>query len=453
MTAPDESAARFTEVVRGLLQRWPESRLQPDLDRIARLCDLLGNPQRAYPVIHVTGTNGKTSTARMIDSLLRPFGLVTGLYTSPHLTSVTERIEMAGEPIDTGRFLAAWDDISAFVDLVDQSSGSGDDAVPLSFFEVLTGLAYAAFADAPVSVAVVEVGMGGAWDATNVADGVVAVVTPISIDHVDYLGGTVPEIAAEKAGIIKPGAIAVLADQPAQALPPLLARVRDRDARLVRAGADFGVIGRSLAVGGQVLTIQGLGGTYDEIFLPLHGRHQAANAAVALAAVEAFLGGGRAPLDGAAVREGFAAVTSPARLEVVRRGPTVLVDAAHNPAGAQALAAAVTDSFDFRHLVGVVGVLADKDAFAILQALEPVLASVIITAPASPRALPADDLAAIAVDVFGSDRVGVELRLDDAIEAAVREAEDVGEYAGAGVLVTGSVVTAGQARLLLRGSH
>ena len=435
--------AEFARVEAELLTRWPESRLAPSLDRIAALVDWLGQPQRSYPVIHVTGTNGKTSTSRMIDTLLHEFGLRTGRFTSPHLESLRERISFDGRPVDAERFVTTYGELVPYFDLVD-----GAAEVPLSFFEVMVGVAYAAFADAPVEVAVVEVGLGGTWDATNVADGQVAVVTPISADHVTYLGDTPALIAGEKAGIIKPGAFVVMAAQPLEAAAVLLRRAGEVDATVAREGLEFGLRSRTPAVGGQVLTVAGLAGTYDDLFLPLLGAHQAHNAAVALAAVEAFLGGARGALDVEVVRAGFAAMSSPGRLEVVRRAPTIVLDAAHNPAGARATADAVAEAFTFDRLVGVVGLMADKDARGVLEALEPVLAEVVLTQAATPRAMDADALAAIAVDVFGGDRVEVAPRLDDALDAAVASAES-GDLLGAGVLVVGSVILAGQARTLL----
>jgi dihydrofolate synthase/folylpolyglutamate synthase len=442
----DESPA-LVALWASLEERWPENRIEPTLARIAALTDLLGRPQAAYPVIHVTGTNGKSSTARMAESLLRSFGLRTGLFTSPHLVDARERICFDGEPISPERLLATWEEIAPYVDVVDANS-TADGGVPLSYFEVLTALAFAAFADAPVDVAIVEVGLGGGWDSTNVADGAVAVIAPVGLDHRDYLGDSIAGIAREKAGIIKPGAIAVMAEQEPSAIEALLERAVAVDAVVAREGLEFGVVGRGLAVGGQVVRLKGLNAEYDEVYLPLFGEHQAHNAALALAAVEALLSG-VGPLDADLVRAGFATVTSPGRLEVVRHSPTIIVDAAHNPHGAEALARAIGDSFDFTSLVGVVGVLADKDAIGVLTALEPCLDRVVITEPSSPRSLPADDLAVLAQEVFGSDRVFVEPELPDALDRAIGLAEESGEYGGAGVLVTGSVVLVGDARRLM----
>ncbi|CAM5440977.1 bifunctional tetrahydrofolate synthase/dihydrofolate synthase [Streptomyces pseudogriseolus] len=445
--ADPEVDKALREVEAELATRWGETKLEPSVDRIAALMDVLGEPQRSYPSIHITGTNGKTSTARMIEALLGAFDLRTGRYTSPHVQSVTERISLDGAPVSAERFVETYQDVRPYVEMVDAAQ-----EYRLSFFEVLTGMAYAAFADAPVDVAVVEVGMGGTWDATNVIDAGVAVITPIDLDHTDRLGGTPAEIAGEKAGVIKPQATVVMAQQPVDAAQVLLKKAVELDATVAREGLEFGVLDRQVAVGGQLMTLRGLGGEYTEVFLPLHGAHQAHNAAVALAAVEAFFGVGaqRAePLDIDTVRRAFASVASPGRLEIVRRSPTVVLDAAHNPAGARAAAAAIGEAFDFSRLIGVVGASGDKNVRELLEAFEPVFAEVVVTQNSSHRAMDADALAAIAVEVFGEDRVQVEPRLPDALEAAITLAEEEGEFAGGGVLVTGSVITVGEARLLL----
>ncbi|MEU6115371.1 folylpolyglutamate synthase/dihydrofolate synthase family protein [Streptomyces sp. NPDC047117] len=430
-----------------LASRWGETKLDPSVQRIAALMDILGEPQRSYRSIHITGTNGKTSTARMIEALLAAFDLRTGRYTSPHVQSITERISLDGAPISAEKFIETYEDIKPYVEMVDQR-----EEYRLSFFEVMTGMAYAAFADAPVDIAVVEVGMGGKWDATNVIDGDVAVVTPISLDHTDRLGDTPEAIAGEKSGIIKKDATVVLAQQPVEAASVMLKHAVEVDATVAREGMEFGVLHREVAVGGQMLTLRGLGGEYTDIFLPLYGAHQAHNAAVALAAVEAFFGVGTQhsrTLDIDTIRTAFASVSSPGRMEVVRRSPTVVLDAAHNPAGARVTAEAVTEAFGFSRLVGVVGASADKDVRGLLEAFEPVFAEIVVTRNSTPRSMDPDELAGIAVEVFGAERVQVEPRLDDALEAAITLAEEEGEYSGAGVLVTGSVITVGEARLLL----
>jgi dihydrofolate synthase / folylpolyglutamate synthase len=432
------------EIVAALTSRWPEHRVAASLGRIRALTELLGDPQRAYPVIHLTGTNGKGSTAAMIESLLRADGLRTGRFTSPHVMSVNERITIDGQPISDERFDDLWREIEPYVALVDQQ---GIDSVHMTFFEIITAMAYAAFADAPVDVAVVEVGMGGAWDATNVADADVAVVTPIDLDHTHVLGRTISEITREKAGIIKPGAHAILAGQSVEAAEILLARCAEVGALPQREGVDFGVIDRKLAVSGQLIRLSAADGPVDDIFLPLYGAHQAANAGQALAAVEAFLG--LKALNPDVVREGFAQVHFPGRLELVRRTPAVVLDAAHNPHGARAAAAAITEAFTFAPLIGVVAVMGDKDARGILEVFEEIMNRVVITQVASTsRGMPADVLGELAREIFGASRVTVVPRLDDAIDQAVALAEE-DVVGSAGVLITGSVVAIGEARTLL----
>jgi dihydrofolate synthase/folylpolyglutamate synthase len=439
--------SEFDEVNDALLARG-FTRMVFDLSRIESLLDLMGTPQRTYPSIHVTGTNGKTSTARMIDALLRAHGLRTGRYTSPHLDSVRERITLDGQPVSEERFVQVYKEVAPLAELVDSKASE-----PLTYFDLTTTMAFAAFADAPVDVAVVEVGLGGAEDSTNVLQAGIAVVTPIGLDHTEWLGDTIGDIALAKAGIVHSGATLISAAQQEEALEPILERCAEVGATIAREGAEFGVVHRELAVGGQVLTIQGLGGMYEDVYLPLHGAHQAQNAAVALAAVEAFLGAGSArQLHPETVRAGFAEATSPGRLERVRTAPTILLDAAHNPHGMAATVTALEDEFAFRRLVAVMAVLADKDATGMLELLEPVVDAIVVTRNSSPRVMPPERLAELAVEVFGEDRVRVEPELPDAIAAAVELAEsDVdGGISGVGVLVTGSVITVADARKLLR---
>ncbi|MGF2945873.1 bifunctional tetrahydrofolate synthase/dihydrofolate synthase [Mycobacterium sp. Lab-001] len=460
---PDEIASLW-QVEHLLDQRWPETKIEPSLTRISALLDLLGSPQKSYPSIHIAGTNGKTSVARMVDALLTALQQRTGRTTSPHLQSAVERIAIDGKPISPAQYVATYREIEPYVQMVDtQSQSTGGPA--MSKFEVLTAMAFAAFADAPVEVAVIEVGMGGRWDATNVIDAPVAVITPIGIDHVEYLGDDIAAIAGEKAGIIirapdgAPDTVAIIARQVPDAMEVLLAQTVRADAAVAREDSEFAVLGRQVAVGGQMLQIQGLGGVYSDVYLPLHGEHQAHNAAVALAAVEAFFGAGaQRQLDIDAVRAGFAAVTSPGRLERLRSAPTVFIDAAHNPAGAAALARSLDGEFDFRYLVGVLSVLADKDVDGILAALEPAFDSVVVTHNGSPRAVDVESLASAARQAFGPDRVVTAANLRDAIDVATAlvddassggEARGEGEaFSGTGIVVTGSVVTAGAARTL-----
>jgi dihydrofolate synthase/folylpolyglutamate synthase len=424
------------------------TRMVFDIRKIRDLMDVLGSPQRAYPAIHLTGTNGKTSTARMIDALLRAHGVHTGRYTSPHLETVRERISLDGEPISEERLVATYHEVAPLAELIDARN-----AEPLTYFDMVTAMAYAAFADAPVDAAVVEVGLGGEDDATNVIEAGICVLTPIGLDHTEWLGDTIEDIAWAKAGIIHKGATVITALQTEEAIRPILERCAEMSATLAREGTEFGVVGRNQAVGGQVLTLQGLGGVYDELFLPLFGAHQAQNAALALAAVEAFLGAGAGrQLDVELIREGFAQVDSPGRLERVRSAPTILLDGAHNPHGMAATVSALEEEFSFRHLVAVVAVLGDKDASGLLDLLEPVAARIVVTLNSSPRSMPVTELAQVAVDIFGEDRVTVADNMPDAIEEAVVIAEEdtSGELSGVAVLITGSVVTVADARKLLK---
>ncbi len=459
---PDEIAA-LLQVEHLLDQRWPETKIEPSTARISALLELLGSPQRAYPCIHIAGTNGKTSVARIVDSLLTALHRRTGRTTSPHLQSAVERISIDGKPISPARYVETYREIEPFIELVDRQSQEGALGEPgprLSKFEVLTAMAFAAFADAPVDIGVIEVGLGGRWDATNVVDAPIAVITPISVDHTEYLGTEIADIAGEKAGIIKKAeddlvpvdTVAIIGQQVPEAMEVILAQTVTADAAVAREGSEFAVLTRQVAIGGQLLELQGLSGVYSDIFLPLHGEHQAHNAVVALAAVEAFFGAGAdRQLDIDAVRAGFAAVTSPGRLERMRSAPTVFIDAAHNPAGAAALAQALADEFDFRLLIGVVAVMADKDAGAILAALEPAFDQVIVTHNGSPRAMDVDELALLAEERFGPERVITAGTLADAIETATALVEQAGEddgLSGSGIVITGSVVTAGVARTL-----
>jgi dihydrofolate synthase/folylpolyglutamate synthase len=447
---PPEVRQELDGIYAAIMARAPEHDIDPSLDRVRKVCELLGDPQKAYRVVHLTGTNGKTSTSRMLDSLVREHGLRTGRFTSPHLTSVTERIAIDGEPVSAERFIEVWRDVEPYVEMVDTESQAAG-GPRLSFFEVLTVMAFAAFADAPVDVAIIEVGMGGAWDSTNVADGEIAIITPVSVDHERWLGHTVVEIAGEKAGIIKEGATLVLAEQTEDADGVILAVAAERGARVLREGVDLEVPERFPAVGGQLVSLRTPAGLYTEVYLPQYGAHQAHNALLALAAAEALLSGGRA-LDGDLVGAAFAAADSPGRLEVVRASPTIVVDAAHNPAGAQALVDAVEESFDFTRLIGVVGILADKDAETILSILEPMLAEIVVTQSSSVRSYDVDDLEEIANDIFGEERVHSVARLDEALDLAAGLAENedtIGVGTGTGVLVAGSVVLAAEARLLL----
>ncbi|MFX1821026.1 bifunctional folylpolyglutamate synthase/dihydrofolate synthase [Pseudarthrobacter sp. CC4] len=434
-----------------LLGRAPENKMEPRLAPLFRAMDVLGEPNKAFPIIHVTGTNGKTSTARMIESVLRAHGLSTGRYTSPHLSKVTERISIDGHPVSDETFVRIWDEIRPYLEMVD-SELEAEGQPRLTYFECLTILGFAIFADQPVNVAVIEVGLGGITDATNVGDGQVSVITPISLDHTDLLGDTTEDIAHEKAGIIKPGGYLISAAQPLDAAQVLLEKAKDVGVPFRFEGVEFGVESRTVAVGGQMVSIQGIAGRYPELLVPLHGAHQAQNAAVAVAAIEAFFGGEK-ELDFDVLQEGFANVTSPGRLEVVRTAPTIIVDAAHNPDGIKASAAALQEAFNFTRLVPVVGVLKEKDAEEILRQLKESLGGIAeefcFTQSNSPRAVPAAELAELAVELgFGEDNVHIAEKLDDALEWAVERAEANDDLSG-GVLVTGSITLVAEARILL----
>jgi dihydrofolate synthase/folylpolyglutamate synthase len=452
VSSPLSELTTVEEVYAELLSRAPENRMEPRLAPLFRAMDVLGEPNRAFPIVHVTGTNGKTSTARMIEAGLRAHGLRTGRYTSPHLASVTERISVDGAPVPDATFVRIWNEIAPYLGIVDAELVAAGEP-RLTYFECVTILGFAVFADEPVDVAVIEVGLGGITDATNVGDGAVAVITPISLDHTDLLGDTTEVIAREKAGIIKPGGFLVSAAQPIDAAQVLLDRAREVGVPHRFEGVEFGVESRSIAVGGQVVTIQGLAARYEDLAIPLHGEHQAQNAAVAVAALEAFLGGGERELDADVLRQGFAEVTSPGRLEVVRTSPTIVVDAAHNPDGIRVSAKALKEAFDFSALVVVLGVLREKDAEEILRTLQSELADLPVefcfTQSASPRAIPAEELAELALDLgFPEDAVHVAEKLDDAIEYAVERADAPGDFGG-GVLITGSITVVGEARTLL----
>lgn len=438
-----EDQARIDAIEQALLARWPETRIEPTLDRIAALVDILGSPQLTYPTIHIGGTNGKTTTSRMIDSLLFEMGLRTGRFTSPHLESYLERIAINTQPIDAKALIFSFNDISAYLDLMDTKFEH-----PISFFEAITALAFAAFAEHPIDVGVIEVGMGGLWDATNVVDADVSVIMPIGLDHTEYLGETLTEIAQTKAGIIKEGGFVVLAQQEPECAVELLKQAALVGADVAREGIEYSVISRSIAVGGQLLTIQGAKDVYSDIFIPLHGKHQASNAAAALVAVEAFFGDQE--LDIEAVRAGFANVTSPGRCEVVHRDPTIILDAAHNPHGASALADTIQSEFTFDDVIGIFAPMGDKDVRGILLELEQVMDSIIVTVNSSSRAMKVNELELIAAEIFGSERVFSAYSLTEAVDKAIKDSIRPLSEDTIGILITGSVVTAGEARTILR---
>ncbi len=444
MTAitPDDQE-RIDAIEQALLKRWPETRIAPTLERIAALVDALGSPQLTYPTIHVGGTNGKTTTARMIDSLLFEMGLRTGRFTSPHLESYLERISINGQPIDPKAMIFSYNDIAAYLDFMDSKFDT-----PISFFEAMTALAFAAFAEHPIDVGVIEVGMGGEWDATNVVDADVSVIMPIDLDHTEYLGSTISEIAKTKAGIIKEGGFVVLAQQQPEAAVELLKKAAEVGADIAREGVEYVIESRAVAVGGQVLTIKTPKDTYEEIFLPLHGKHQASNAAAALVAVEAFFGDQE--LDYEAVLAGFANVQSPGRCEVLHRDPTIIIDAAHNPHGAKAITETIQNEFTFDEVIGVVAAMGDKDVQGALVEFEKVMDSIIVTKNSSSRSMPVAEIEKIARSIFGADRVFAADNLEEAIEKAIRDSVRPLSEDTLGILITGSVVTVGEARTIVR---
>ena len=444
MTTADDRE-RLHAVETALLKRWPETRLEPTLDRIAALSDALGSPQLSYPTVHITGTNGKTTTTRMIDSMLYEMDLRTGRFTSPHLESITERIAINYEPITPEGFVATYNDIALYLDMIDERQPH-----PLSFFEVMVAMSFVAFAEYPVDVGIFEVGMGGEWDATNVINSAVSVITPIGLDHMQYLGNTIEEIAKTKSGIIKPHSAVVLARQEPDVAKILMARCVEQEALPLREGIEFSLLKRELAVGGQVVTVQGLTRTYEDLFIPLYGAHQGSNAASAIAAVEAFAGSKQ--VDDEIIRAGLAQVDSPGRCEVLHRNPTVIIDAAHNPHGVAALVRTITEEFDFSSIITVVAPMGDKDVRGILEGLDEIADRVVVTANSSPRSAAINDVEALAHSIYGPDRVTSIPTLIDAIVKAVEQAKldnDVNDE-NCAVLITGSVVTAGEARAILR---
>ena len=436
-----EFDAEAEEVYAELLTRIGEAAPQPRLEPTRKAVELLGDPQRSAPVIHITGTNGKTSTSRMIEAILRATGLRTGLLTSPHLVTVNERIVIDGVPVSNEALVRNWRDIAPYLAIVDaELAAAGEET--LTYFEALTVLAFAIFADAPVDVLVLEVGMGGEWDSTNVADGQVAVFTPIALDHQSRLGNTVAEIAKTKGGIIKPAASVVTAIQPLEALDELRAAAAIDEATMSIELVDFALESSAVAVGGQLITVRGRAATYRDLFLPLYGDHQGQNAAVAIAAVESFLGDGSLALDPDVLAEGLALATSPGRLQLIGIEPTVLVDAAHNPHGARALAAAMQEYFDFDELAIVVAVLGDKDAHGIIAELAPVATRFHVTRSQSDRAIPVHDLVEIVAAVVGEDAT---LEFDDFASAIEGAREWASEGEKRAVLVTGSITLIGEA--------
>ncbi|AGH40925.1 bifunctional folylpolyglutamate synthase/dihydrofolate synthase [Bifidobacterium thermophilum] len=451
---PNRSGENIRDVEREIMKRPPEhNKTNLDLDRMNMMVDLLGNPQDSFRVIHITGTNGKGSTARMAEAICRSYGMRTGLYTSPHLEKINERIAIDGQQLSDDDFIDSWDQIKDLIALVDRKMEQ-ENKPPMSFFEVLTSMAIWKFADAPVDVAIFEVGMGGAWDATNVMDADAAIIGPVDMDHMQWLGDTVEKIATEKSGIIKPGCTAIIGRQPhaEQVMPILEAAAKRNNATLVRDGEEMEVVSRVPAVGGQMATLRTPEGEYRDVPIAKFGEHQAHNALAALAAAETVIPV-NGQLDQDLVDEALGSVKVPGRIEQVRTSPTIIVDGGHNVNAAQSLRAAIEENYSFQQLVGVVAMMGDKQVEEYLGVLEPILSEIIVTENSwRDRVMPVEELEKVAVRVFGPDRVTVIKDLPDAIQAAVDKVDaedDLGVGYGHGVLICGSFVTAGDARTLL----
>lgn len=426
------------DVYTQLLGRIGEANPQPRLTAMRRVVELLGDPQQTSPIIHITGTNGKTSVSRMAELLLRAHGLRTGLLTSPHLERFNERIMLDGEPVSDEVLEQAWQELNPILQFVDSELTASGEA-PVSFFEATTALAFAVFADAPVDVMVLEVGMGGEWDATNVADADVAVFTPIDIDHAQQLGATREEIARTKAGIIKPRSVVVSAAQEPEVMAVLEDVSQSSGVSLVVAERDFGLDQATSAVGGQLMSVRGVRGQYTDVPLSLHGRHQAHNATLALAAVEQLLSG-EASLNPEIVTEAFGMATSPGRFQRISVDPLLLVDAAHNPHGARSLIATLRETFPDREPAFLIGVLNDKDAEGIVEVLSDAASTFFVTSPPGDRAMPAEHLAQVVRDVAPEAMIHERDALPDAIESL---RDWVGGAPNRVGIVTGSIMLVG----------
>jgi len=437
-------ASQSDIVLEKLLLRIPENKIRPRLEPTRRAVELLGDPQRSYRIIHVTGTNGKTSTTRFIERILREHGLRTGRFTSPHLVRINERMALDGEPVSDEQLISVYSDIEPILEFVDQElADSGEN--PLTFFEALAVLGFAVFADAPVDVLVLEVGMGGAWDSTNVADGDVAVFTPIGLDHMDRLGNTMEEIADTKSGIIKPGSLVVSSAQESGVLAVLENAAKQKAEAFKLEGRDFEVSEFLPSSTGQSISISGLAGSYGPYQAPVFGSHQGQNLAVAVAAVEAFLGGGQIQIADDILRSAISDVSSPGRLQLIRTVPNLLLDGAHNPAGALILAQALRAEFSDKPLVGVIAVLAEKDAAGLFSNLAGVFESLVITQSSSPRSMPVAELESIAKDGLGQEAESIsDFKL--ALERAKQRALEIDGT----VVVTGSITLVGDVIKLIQ---
>jgi dihydrofolate synthase/folylpolyglutamate synthase len=437
-----ESKAAF--VLEELMKRVPENKIRPRLEPTKRAVELLGDPQRSYRVIHITGTNGKTSTTRFIERILREHGLRTGRFTSPHLLKFTERMAIDGEPVSDEVLYDVYVDIEPILEMVDLELAARSEA-PLTFFEALSVLGFAVFADAPVDVLVLEVGMGGAWDSTNVADGDVAVFTPVGLDHMDRLGNTISEIAETKSGIIKQGALVVTSDQSAEAMQVLKRVSSEKAEGLFELGSDFFVESHEATATGQRVSVSGLAGKYGPYEAPVFGIHQSANLAVAIAAVEAFLGGGQVPIADDILRSAVADLSSPGRLHLVRTEPALLLDGAHNPAGAKTLAVSLKSEFSEKPLVGLVAVLSDKDVAGVFSELAGCFERIVLTESSSNRSLEISELEPIA-----SEQSGIKAEAITGVRDALERARTIALEIDGMVVVTGSISLVGDVLQILQ---
>jgi dihydrofolate synthase/folylpolyglutamate synthase len=413
----------------------------PSLRRIQAICDALGHPEQAVPALHVTGTNGKTSVARIASALLGATGLTVGTYTSPHLQSVRERIALAGEPISEEEFASLFEHLRPYIDFVQAELGE-----TLTFFEVLTAMFFLWAAEHPVDVAVIEVGLGGRWDATNVVQAPVSVITNVALDHMALLGGDAETIAREKAGIIKPGARVVTAERKPGVLEVIRAEAAQQGAEVSEIGRDFSLVDNRVALGGRFLSIRTSAAEYNGLFLPLHGSHQAINAATALEATTRFLA---LPPSDEVVAEGFATSVVPGRLETVRTDGRpalpVMLDVAHNPDGMSALITSLIEAFAFDRVIFVLGILGDKDYRGMLQEIARVPCSIMVTEPRTVRSVPGRDLQKAATEV------GLQAQLTSGVEAAVAAALSEADDHDL-ICITGSHYVVGEARSFLQAS-
>jgi dihydrofolate synthase / folylpolyglutamate synthase len=426
----------FADALDALDRRQPEHMPEPSLDRIRAVSELMDDPQLTYPTIHVTGTNGKTTIARAAADITCAHGVKSGLFTSPHLHTVRERLSVCGVEISEEEFAEEWVHLAPYLEVAD-----GQEHGASTYFEAITALAFLWFADKPVGLAVIEVGMGGSWDATNLVAGDVAVIGEIGLDHPE-LGSSVQEVATEKAGIIKPGKMVVVREQPDEALKVVEARASDVGATVLLEGRDWDVTARLPAVGGQQFRIRGAHATYDELFLPMFGEHVVRNVAAAIVAVESILG---YRLDPDATRSAIGALRIPGRLEVVARSPLVVLDGAHNPAGAEALARALVEAFTWSRLHVVLAVSSNKDLDGVVTALAPMADVWYPASNESVRSFPAQHVAERVAAAGG--RVADLGTVEESL-AAARDAASEDDL----ILVTGSLYTVADARRALGGS-